>query len=233
MTELIAHRINTIEELLKLPKEYGAEVDLRDGLDGRIYMQHDPFTNGEDFENFLSKYKHGTLILNIKSERIEFKILQLLERFEINDYFETPVILEPRVELYTVYDFMGKELPGLAIVLDMPIQGADEKEQFAILTKSFGEFIGLKNSAYVDINNCPFAPQLLNRGFAKDTGLYKESGFCSYPLWTFEETVLKETGGEKYERYARAYDEYMESSFIGMMGAEDETGEEICTGMMM
>ena len=102
-----------------------------------------------------------------------------------------------------------------------------------ILTKSFGEFIGLKNSAYVDINNCPFAPQLLNRGFAKDTGLYKESGFCSYPLWTFDETVLKETGGEKYERYARAYDEYMESSFIGMMGAEDETGEEICTGMMM
>ena len=66
-----------------------------------------------------------------------------------------------------------------------------------------------------------------------DTGLYKESGFCSYPLWTFDETVLKETGGEKYERYARAYDEYMESSFIGMMGAEDETGEEICTGMMM
>ena len=39
----------------------------------------------------------------------------------------------------------------------MPIQGADEKEQFAILTKSFEEFIGLKNSAYVDINNCPFA----------------------------------------------------------------------------
>ena len=26
----------------------------------------------------------------------------------------------------------------------MPIQGADEKEQFAILTKSFEEFIGVK-----------------------------------------------------------------------------------------
>ena len=117
-------------------------------------------------------------------------------------------------------------------------QTADAKNYEAYIpteknTKSFEEFIGLKNSAYVDINNCPFAPQLLNRGFAKDTGLYKESGFCYYPLWTFDETVLKETGGEKYERYARAYDEYMESSFIGMMGAEDETGEEICTGMMM
>ena len=71
--------------------------------------------------------------------------------FEIKDYFETPVILEPRVELYTVYDFMGKELPGLAIVLDMPIQGADEKEQFAILTKSFEEFIGLKNSRKLQV----------------------------------------------------------------------------------
>lgn len=40
--------------------------------------------------------------------------------------------------------------------------------------------------------------------------------------------VLSERVEELHE-----YDEYMESSFIGMMGAEDETGEEICTGMMM
>ena len=77
--------------------------------------------------------------------------------FEIKDYFETPVILEPRVELYTVYDFMGKELPGLAIVLDMPIQGADEKEQFAILTKSFEEFIGI--CRYKQLSLCAAAAQ--------------------------------------------------------------------------
>ncbi|MFQ9053615.1 MAG: DUF4313 domain-containing protein [Oscillospiraceae bacterium] len=133
--------------------------------------------------------------------------------FEIKDYFETPVILEPRVELYTVYDFMGKELAWpLRLFLICLSKEQMRKNSSLFLQKSFEEFIGLKNSAYVDINNCPFAPQLLNRGFAKDTGLYKESGFCSYPLWTFDETVLKETGGEKYERYARAYDEYMESS---------------------
>ena len=78
--------------------------------------------------------------------------------FEIKDYFETPIILEPRVELYTVYDFMGKELPGLAIVLDMPIQGADEKEQFAILTKSFGEFLGLI-CRYKQLSLCAAAAQ--------------------------------------------------------------------------
>ena len=36
---------------------------------------------------------------------------------------------------------------------------------------------------------------------------------------------------ENLAKEAIAY--LMESSFIGMMGAEDETGEEICTGMMM
>lgn len=44
----------------------------------------------------------------------------------------------------------------------------------------------------------------------------------------FVQKTLKTT----YKTYLD-YDEYMESSFIGMMGAEDETGEEICTGMMM
>ena len=37
---------------------------------------------------------------------------------EITDYFGTPVKLQPRVELYSVRDFMGREMPGLAIVLD-------------------------------------------------------------------------------------------------------------------
>ena len=51
--EFIAHRINTVEELKKLPKEYGVELDLRDDLNGRIYIQHNPFEPGEDFEEYL------------------------------------------------------------------------------------------------------------------------------------------------------------------------------------
>lgn len=35
--EFIAHRVNTIAELDKLPDEYGVELDLRDDLGGRIY----------------------------------------------------------------------------------------------------------------------------------------------------------------------------------------------------
>lgn len=83
----IAHRVNEKEDLTKLNKEYGVEVDLRDNLDGRIYMQHDPFIQGQDFEEYLKNYSHNLMILNIKSERIEHKVLELVKKYKVKDYF--------------------------------------------------------------------------------------------------------------------------------------------------
>jgi hypothetical protein len=83
----IAHRVNTVAELRKLPQKYGVELDLRDNLDGRIYIQHNPFEAGEDFEDYLKEYHHGTMILNVKSERIELKIQELMKKYGITDYF--------------------------------------------------------------------------------------------------------------------------------------------------
>ncbi len=85
--QFIAHRINTIEELRRLPSEYGAELDLRDGLNGRVYIQHNPFESGEDFEEYLKNYHHGTMVLNIKSERIEFQVLDMLRKYGVGSYF--------------------------------------------------------------------------------------------------------------------------------------------------
>ena len=85
--EYIAHRVNTLAELQALPEEYGVELDLRDDLAGRVYIQHEPFEAGEDFEGYLQEYRHGTMILNIKSERIEHKILELLKQYHIEKYF--------------------------------------------------------------------------------------------------------------------------------------------------
>lgn len=67
---------------------------------------------------------------------------------------------------------MGQELPGIAIALDFTDPETGKLEQYAILTKSFGEPIGLKNSAYIDTNNCYFAQQLFEQGMAKNTGFY-------------------------------------------------------------
>lgn len=85
--EYIAHRINSISELEQVPCIYGVELDLRDQLNGSIYIQHNPFENGEDFEAYLKKYHHGTMILNIKSERIEHRALELLEKYGIDNFF--------------------------------------------------------------------------------------------------------------------------------------------------
>lgn len=87
MTEYIAHRVNTIHELKKIPSEYGVELDLRDDLEGNLYLSHNPFEEGESFESYLREYHHGTMILNVKSERIEHKILELLEKYAVKDYF--------------------------------------------------------------------------------------------------------------------------------------------------
>lgn len=85
--EFIAHRINTLLQLQALPTEFGVELDLRDDLNGKIYIQHDPFEPGEDFEEYLKQYHHGTMIINVKSERIESKILEMISKYDVKSYF--------------------------------------------------------------------------------------------------------------------------------------------------
>ena len=85
-TEFIAHRINTTAELEDIDKQFGVELDLRDDhKTGKLILSHDPFADGEYFEDYLKKYKHNTMILNIKSERIELECLKLIEKYESSE----------------------------------------------------------------------------------------------------------------------------------------------------
>lgn len=86
MTEYIAHRVNTARELAAVPHEYGAEIDLRPYGD-RLIVEHDAFVDGESFATYLAHYRHGTLILNVKSEGIEHKVLELVKQHDIARYF--------------------------------------------------------------------------------------------------------------------------------------------------
>ena len=112
-------------------------------------------------------------------------------QYQIKDFYGRELTVQPRLELYSVTDFMGKEMPGLAIVLE-DVTNVAEPEEYCMLTVSFGEFIGMKNCAYIDSNNCDFTAQLLEQGMAKPTGFTKHSGFCEYPLWEFDEQSLKD-----------------------------------------
>ena len=61
--EIILHRRNTIKLLNELPRQYGAEIDLRSYKE-EIIIHHDPYEVGINFKDWLKHYKHGILILN-------------------------------------------------------------------------------------------------------------------------------------------------------------------------
>ena len=84
--KVIVHRVNNSSKLLSIPKKYGVEIDVRD-YKNKLILNHDPFKKGEYLKKFLKNYNHGTLIINIKSEFIEFEILKILNRFKIKNYF--------------------------------------------------------------------------------------------------------------------------------------------------
>lgn len=126
--------------------------------------------------------------------------------------------LTPEVTAILVPDFMGRE--QLNIGINLYTEDENGLKAFAELTKHFNEFIGQKNCAYVDTNNCPYAEQLLEQGIAVDTGLTKQSGYCSYPLWLFNEDFLKSVNGKIYDLYSESFDEYMES-----MHSEEDEGQ--------
>jgi NDP-sugar pyrophosphorylase family protein len=85
-TLFVSHRINTIRELINTPIHMGIEIDLRDS-NGKILVTHDPFTIGPEFNDFIKHFKHKFIILNIKSEGIEYSIRETLRKNRITNYF--------------------------------------------------------------------------------------------------------------------------------------------------
>ena len=133
---------------------------------------------------------------------------------EIIDSFGDIVVVEPELGLYETRDFMGTKMPGLAIQL----YSHDEegfREPYATLTVNFGEFLSIKNCAFIDTNNNSFTAQLLDKGFCTDTTLTKHSGFCVYPLWKFDESFLRSIDANGlYETYSKMFDRYIEKGGI-------------------
>ena len=83
---VVKNRVNTISDLLATPKDYGVRVDVRPYGD-RLVAQSEPFANGESLEEYLKNYSHKFLVFDIKSEGIEFRVIELAEKFSIENYF--------------------------------------------------------------------------------------------------------------------------------------------------
>jgi hypothetical protein len=106
--EIIVHRVNRLEDLKKLSKTYGAEIDIRsDG--SKLILNHEPFQGGCNFIDYIENYNHGTLILNIKEAGIENEVLKVLKLKKINSYF----LLD--VEMPYMYSSSQKGNKNLAV----------------------------------------------------------------------------------------------------------------------
>jgi len=162
--EFIAHRINAIKELKKVPKDYGVEVDLRD-YGNRLILQHDPFKDGEDFEDYLKHYNHSTMIMNIKSERIEFRVLELIKKYKIKKYFfldsSFPMIYQLSEQGEKNIALRFSEFEGLETIINMKDRinwvWVDCFRTFPIAKNSY------KTLTDIGLKLCLVSPDLQNR----------------------------------------------------------------------
>ena len=88
---IINHRVNSITQLISVPFDHGAEIDIR-YHNNDLIIDHDPFEhqikNPELLSNFLEHWKHsGPLILNLKTEGIEEECISLMSIFKIKNWF--------------------------------------------------------------------------------------------------------------------------------------------------
>lgn len=83
---IIKHRVNAVSDLIATPKHLGVEIDLRSN-DSELILNHDPFGDGTSFSEWLKKYDHSFLIINVKEEGLETSALDLMKEFDIKKFF--------------------------------------------------------------------------------------------------------------------------------------------------
>ena len=83
---IYTHRRNSKEELISTPSHFGVEIDIR-SIGKNLVLQHDPFTEGDLFTDWLEHYSHSGLILNLKEDGLESQLLSILKDREIDNFF--------------------------------------------------------------------------------------------------------------------------------------------------
>ena len=141
------------------------------------------------------------------------------ERIRIKGFNDEEFELKPHLHLVKVTDLINGKMHNIGISFSYKEDG--NELPFANFTLNFGEYIALKNCAYVDTNNCWFADEIIETGIASDTGLTKISGYYKYPLWKFDEDFLKSVNEKLYREYSDEYDQYM-SEYIADEDDEDD-----------
>ena len=211
------NKLSPQEEHEKSIEETTDMITAEDLAEQAVYAANAPkcCSPGEQAENMLGMLGANFMddtIYHSEEEHSSNKIQEAQSEriLTIKDISGKEISLIPELVLFVVPDFMGEDQHNIG--MNLYVEDEYGLEPYATLTVNFGEFIGEKNCAYIDTNNCYFAEQLLKQGIATDTGYTKQSGFCTYPLWHFSADFLKDVDSKVYELYSSEYDRYMEAA---------------------
>ncbi|MBI2579894.1 MAG: hypothetical protein HYW27_03255 [Candidatus Aenigmarchaeota archaeon] len=83
---VIKNMVNTIKELISTPKDIGVHIEVRSHKDSLI-VQHEPFMEGEPLGEYLKNFGHSFIVFGIKSDGIEGRVIEMAEKFKIDNYF--------------------------------------------------------------------------------------------------------------------------------------------------
>ena len=127
--KIYKHRINSKSALEMVEPTFGVEIDLRTKSDALI-LAHDAFTQGETFEDWLSAWRGQPLILNVKEDALEEKILKVLKQHGVTDFF-----------------FLDQSYPSIRRVISMGITKVatrvSDYEDLATALKSGSDWVWL------------------------------------------------------------------------------------------
>ena len=127
--KIYKHRVNSKSALEAVEPTFGVEIDLRTKSDTLI-LAHDAFTQGELFEQWLSVWRGQPLILNVKEDALEEKILGILNQHGVTDFF-----------------FLDQSYPSIRRVISMGITKVatrvSDYEDLATALKSGSDWVWL------------------------------------------------------------------------------------------
>lgn len=189
------------EELTELKTNYYMSKNENISYE-EIATINDLVTDEEVFDEYASTvFTSQDFFCNLKPYEVPYK-----------DMYGSEYTLIPELRLYDAYDILtGTNRPLIAIQLHF-IDEEMAREPFAMLTINFGEYIGVHNAAYIDTNNLGnnITDWLEEIGAGHKTQLTKQSGFCEYPFFIFNDDFLTkiEDNGQCFAKYNKSFDEY-------------------------
>ena len=115
--QLVIHRVNKVQELLKIPKQFGCEIDIR-SFNGKLVLNHEPYETGDLLKDYLDNYNHQLLVLNIKEAGIEEDVIKMVKSKRIKNYF----LLDVEFPYLYKYSRLGQKNIAVRFSEDEPIE---------------------------------------------------------------------------------------------------------------